>query len=451
MTTASSAAQSAATRAEDLAAEITELSAYLYAATYRLLVLIHEFDKNLCWEYLGMASCAHWLNFKCGIGMHAAREKVRVANALAELPTMSARFKRGELSYSKVRAMTRIANAENEDYLLGIAKHGTAHHVERLVSLYRGCKRQQDSENANEAHKKRELQCHYDTDGCLVIRGRIPAEQGALIMKALERAMEKNDQPKPYNQKVPAGTSEETFYAQRADALAELAEIYLASDKTPTSTADRFQVVVHVSPDTLIDASPEFDDEGISHLEDGPHVPAGTSRRIACDCSIIKLTEDENGEPLSIGRKTRTIPPAINRALRARDKGCRFPGCTNTKFIDGHHIQHWANGGETSLDNLVQLCRKHHRLVHEGGFGCERRSDGKLIFKDRKGDLLADYFELPFVADHEKPVEWIDSKVPDLDIDEHTCVPETVAGDRMDWHLAVGHLFTEHSPELPRL
>ena len=313
MTTASSVAPSPYVHAEDLAAEITELSAYLYAATYRLLVLIHEFDRNNCWEYLGMASCAHWLNFKCGIGIHAAREKVRVANALAELPTMSARFKRGELSYSKVRAMTRIANEENEDYLLGIAKYGTAHHVERLVSLYRGCKRQQDNENANKAHRKRELQCHYDTDGCLVIHGRIPAAQGALIMKALERAMEHNDQPKPYNQKVPAGTPEEPFYAQCADALAELAEIYLASDKTPGSTADRYQVVVHVSPDTLMDAPPEMDDEGISHIEDGPHVPAGTARRIACDCSIIKLTADNTGEPLSVGRNPRTIPQ-IGRA-----------------------------------------------------------------------------------------------------------------------------------------
>lgn len=449
MTVASTAPECPYTQAEDLAAEITELSAHLYAATYRLLVLIHEFDKNNCWEYLGMASCAHWLNFKCGIGIHAAREKVRVANALADLPTMSARFKRGELSYSKVRAMTRIANEENEDYLLGIAKHGTAHHVERLVSLYRGCKRQQDNENANEAHKKRELQCHYDTDGCLVIHGRIPAAQGALIMKALERAMEHNDQPKPYNQKVPAGTSEEPFYAQRADALAELAEIYLSCDQSPASTADRYQIVVHVSPDTLMAASPETDDEEISHIEDGPHVPAGTSRRIACDCSIIKLTEDQNGEPLSVGRKTRSIPPAINRALRARDKGCRFPGCTNTQFIDGHHIQHWADGGETNLNNLVQLCRRHHRLVHEGGFGCERGFDGMLMFKDQRGNILADYSALPIIDHHQNPVARGESKIPDLNIDANTCVPETVAGERMDWHLAVGHLFTEHSPGLP--
>ena len=124
------------------------------------------------------------MNFQCGTGMHTAREKVRVANALADLPLMSARFARGELSYSKVRAMTRIADEGNEDYLLGIAKHGTAYHVEKLVSLYRGCKRRQDNENANEAHRTRELRCYYDTDGCLVIHGQVPAEQGALQWKA---------------------------------------------------------------------------------------------------------------------------------------------------------------------------------------------------------------------------------------------------------------------------
>ena len=192
MNSASATPESNYTKSEELAAEITELSSYIYAATSRWLSLIHEFDKNNYWEYLGMASCAHWLNLKCGIGMHAAREKVRVANALADLPEMSNRFQRGELSYSKVRAMTRIANEENQGYLLGIAKYGTAHHVEKLCSLYRGCKRQQDTENANEAHKMRELHCHYDTNGCLVIHGRVPAEQGALIMKGLEKAMDKS-------------------------------------------------------------------------------------------------------------------------------------------------------------------------------------------------------------------------------------------------------------------
>jgi len=434
---------------EKLAAEITELAAYIFAATYQLLTLIHQFDQHKHWERLGMASCAHWLNFRCGIGMHAAREKVRVANALAELPTMSERFKRGELSYSKVRAMTRIATTDNEDYLLMIARHGTAHHVEKLVSQYRRCVRLQDTINANEQHKARELSYHYDENGSLVIIAKLSAEQAAVIMKALDRAMDSLDT----NADVPAGTSEhESFSTQRADALAQIAETYLNTPPSTTSTADRYQVVVHVTPDTLKEGPPPDVPAGtspkrtkpsanLSHIEHAPHIPAETSRRIACDCSIIKLTEDNNAQPLSISRKSRSIPPSINRALRARDQGCRFPGCTSTEFIDGHHIKHWADGGETSLENLVQLCRRHHRLVHEGGFGCERGVGGKIVFRDQRGEVLADWYRLPSIADEQNTLEWIEAQLPDVDIDSETCVPLTSAGEKMDWNLAVGHLF----------
>lgn len=142
--------------------EITRLCAYLYAATWRLLVLIREVDEKEYWGMPGLCSCAHWLNFKCGIGMNAAREKVRVAHALAKLPKISAAFARGELSYSKVRAMTRIADPANEDYLLMIARHGTASQMERLVSKYRRAKRLQETETANGQHARRGLHCYFD-------------------------------------------------------------------------------------------------------------------------------------------------------------------------------------------------------------------------------------------------------------------------------------------------
>jgi len=448
-------------QSEKLAAEITKLAAYIFAATYQLLTLIHEFDQHNHWERLGMASCAHWLNFQCGIGMHAAREKVRVANALAELPKMSERFKRGELSYSKVRAMTRIATTDNEDYLLMIARHGTAHHVEKLVSQYRRGVRLQDTINANEQHKARELHYHYDENGSLVIIAKLSAEQAAVIMKALDRAMDSLDT----NADVPAGTSEhESFSTQRADALAQIAETYLNTPPATTSTADLYPVMVHITPDTLKEgphpgvpaetrsiAIPDVPagtspnrtkpDPNLSHIENAPHIAAETSRRIACDCSIIKLTEDKNAQPLSISRKSRSIPPSINRALRARDQGCRFPGCTNTHFIDGHHIKHWADGGETSLENLVQLCRRHHRLVHEGGFGCNPGVCGKAVFTDQRGQVLADSFRLPSIGDEPNTIKRIEAQIPDLEIDAETCVPLTRAGETIDWDLAVGHLF----------
>jgi hypothetical protein len=468
--------------AERLGAKISELCSYIYAAEHRLLTLIREFDQQEGWAHLGFHSCAYWLNFKCGIDMNTARERVRVAHALGRLPKIDARFAKGAISYSKVRAVTRIAGEADEDYLLMISKHGTAHHVEKLVRLYRRAERLQDTEAAKERHDNRQISYHYDHDGCLVIKGRFPAEQGALIVKALEMAMERQHaQGDPSTvgaasatvgaasaivgaasaakdvsaDHVPSGqTPEPTPVAtRRADALAEVAETYMNTEPVANSTADRYQVVVHVAAtnSATVDVSPVGAASAAtnvsaetSHLENGPHVSAETSRRIACDSSVLRIDEDKNGEPLAIGRKSRSIPPAMRRALRMRDKGCRFPGCTNDKFIDGHHIEHWADGGETNLDNLVLLCRHHHHLVHEGGFGCEKTAAGKLIFKDQRNTPLPHWSLLPTVGDDDIN-EWLDREFFDRGIDADTCRSQWYAGERMDWNLAVGHLFSGHS------
>jgi hypothetical protein len=158
------------------------------------------------------------------------------------------------------------------------------------------------------------------------------------------------------------------------------------------------------------------------------------------------LFEDEEGEPLSVGRKSRAVPPAIRRALKARDDGCRFPGCTRTRFVDAHHIEHWADGGETSLDNLVQLCRHHHRLVHEGGFACEREPGGRLRFRDRRDQKLPASVRLHPLDTDRNFADWLLDKVPDLAIDEHSCVPEWYAGETIDWDFAVSLLFDRPAP-----
>jgi len=388
--------------AEQLGEQITELCSYIYAAESRLLTLIHEFDDKRYYEKLGFYSCAYWLNFKCGIGMNAAREKVRVANALAKLPKMDERFSRGELSYSKVRAMTRIADETNEDYLLMIAKHGTAHHVEKLVSKYRTAKRVQDASSANEQYRDRELSHYYDHDGGLIIKARFPVEQGALIVKALEMAMDK-DFVGAASRRDRAGTA-------------------LPQD------------------DPHIDDDPDVTAE-TSHIDDGPHVTAETSRRIACDCSVVGIKEDENGEPLSIGRRSRSIPPPMRRALGIRDGGCRFPGCTNTRFVDGHHIKHWADGGETSLDNLVLLCRHHHHLVHEGGFDCKKSADGEIYFTDQRQKPLPNWAMLPRVADSHDIEQWMDREFFEATADGEGCAAKWYAGEQMDWNMAVSALF----------
>jgi len=220
----------------------------------------------------------------------------------------------------------------------------------------------------------------------------------------------------------------EPIAARRADALAEVAETYMNNSESSGSTADRYQVVVHVTAET-------------SEINDGPHVTAETSRRIACDSSIVNIKEDENGEPLSIGRRSRSIPPPMRRALGIRDGGCRFPGCTNNRFVDGHHIKHWADGGETSMDNLVLLCRHHHHLVHDGGFDCKKSADGEIYFVDQQQKPMPNWAELPKLADAHDIEKWLDREFFEATADGEGCAAKWYAGDRMDWQMAVSALF----------
>jgi hypothetical protein len=357
----------------DLIDQITELAGHLNAAQARWLLLIAEFDRREAWSEWGVKSCAHWLNWKCGLDLGAAREKLRVAHALEQLPRIAAAMAAGSLSYSKVRAMTRVADTSTEEYFLNVALHGTANQVEKLVRAFRRAKESQELSREAQQQANRALSWFHDEDGSLVIKARLPAEAGEVFLKALEAAEAALPPPD-----VSAETSLEPVQSRtvrRADALALMAEGFLASDQQPLSGGDRQQIVVHVDAQTL-----KHDHVGRCELEDGSGLAAETARRLACDASLVVLVEDEQGEPLNVGRKTRTIPPALRRALRSRDRGCRFPGCTHTRFVDGHHVQHWAQGGETSLSNLVSLCRFHHRLLHEGRVVVQVLDDGAFRF-----------------------------------------------------------------------
>src|SRR5947208_3122714 len=229
--------------------EIAELSAHLDAATARLLDLIREFDARGGWNN-GFSCCAAWLTWRVGLAPGAAREHVRVARALGTLPLLAQALARAELSYSKIRALTRVATPDTEARLLAVGRAGTTEHVERIVRGWRRVDRQQ------------------------------------------------------------------------ADALALLAETALHHGIDPGAPGERYQVVVHVDAAVLADA----DQPGQSVLEDGLRVPAGTSQRLACDASRVVMRHAPNGRVVEVGARTRTIPPALRRALHHRDRGCRFPG-----------------------------------------------------------------------------------------------------------------------------
>jgi hypothetical protein len=465
----------------ELGQEITSLARWISAGpTHRMLELIAAFDRRGAMEgrrapvLRPLAPCGD------GLSLGAAREKVRTARALTAMPQTSEAMKQGDLSYSKVRAMSRavddVEDAQAEAELVARAKEQTTAQVEQMI---RGFKhlggRVEEAELERRRYAARYLSIRPDGNGMYQIRGTLPAEVGALLMRAVEAAgdalfreewaggskedgtgtarekrsrhshgkdagVARKERSGGFMEAAAAGSRDQGSAGsrsnqpnlspsqRRADAMGLLAERAMAAgfgggggtdggesrfadggnagagpdesscacDAPPLSgtRAERYQVFLHVEPSTL-QAEGEI---GRSHLEDGTRVSAETSRRLSCDAGVVKVTTDEDGSVLDVGRRTRTIPPALRRALQVRDGGCRFPGC-GLRFTEGHHLVHWADGGKTTLDNLVLLCRFHHRRVHEDGFGVRARarrggpglrSNGAGDFSRGEGDRLED-------------------------------------------------------------
>lgn len=367
-----------------LEAEIGRLAAEINSATCRWLLLIAEFERRRGHERAGFTTIAGWVAWRCGVTGRAAREQTRVARSLGELSSIRERFAAGGLSYSKVRALTRVATTENEIDLLELAEHATAAQLERVLSGYRFA---QDGDGEL-LLERRSASYHWERDGTLTVRVRLLPDEGARYLRALAHCREL--EPGSCN----------------ADGVVRMSELALsatASGAATASAAERNQVVVHVDL-----AEHGGDGEGgPAQLEDGPSIPGASARRLSCDASVVTLLE-RGGEPVSVGRRTRSVPPSLARALRSRDRRCRFPGCENHRFVDAHHVQHWAAGGETSLENLVLLCRRHHRLVHEGGWSVSmkdgeprfRRPGGAPVATDPMAGVRREQRGLPAVAAH---------------------------------------------------
>jgi hypothetical protein len=338
---------------EELEEEIVILAAHLHAGEHRLLVLVADFDRRRGWELGGHRTCAHWLAFRTGIDLGAARERVRAARALTELPETGAAMSRGELSFSAVRALTRVATPENEADLLDLARGCTTAQLERIVRGFKLGSRQDEAERERARHEAREFSVFPNEEGMYVVRGRLTPEIGALLMRVVDAASDvlfRERRPAGASENVSAETSRRVAAQRRADAIGLVAERALAAgfgDSRSGTRAERYQVVLHVA-------------------------------------SVVPIRRGTDGNVLDVGRRTRTIPPSLRRALEARDRGCRFPGC-GLRFTDAHHVKHWADGGETALGNLVLLCAHHHRLVHEAGWSVGWWDEGQPAFTDPRG------------------------------------------------------------------
>jgi hypothetical protein len=354
---------------DELDAAIGRLVRQMNADSYRMLVLVREFDDRFGWKKWSFKTCAEWLAWRSSIGLSAAREKVRSAHALRALPAISAAFAEGRLSYSKVRALTRVAHDHDEDLLLAYALQATVPNVEERCRQIRNVA-PESAHHARRAWENRSLTVWRDeARGTLRVTVELPIEDGELIVRALDCAVAAGEVTTDVDPGAIAESKGTAWRAQQADALVAVVKSYLdGGESEGGATADHYQVVVHADAQSLTG--------GAGHAD----LPIESVKRLLCDGSLVLVAEDAGGNPLDVGRKQRTVSTPLRRALYARDRGCTFPGCHRKRYLDGHHLTHWVDGGETSLENTTLLCTHHHRLLHEGGFRIVRDEGGTLRF-----------------------------------------------------------------------
>ena len=415
--------------------QIAEMSAHIDAAMHRLLTAIREFDIASGWHVQGALSCAHWLAWRVGWDLRTARERVRVARKLAELPLVDEALRRGAMSYSQARAITRVATAEQEAVWIEHAKHMPASQLDTLCRSYQNVQAYDQTHGTEggamagavlAAHvaAQRTVTRRTLADGMVKFEVVLASDEAAIVWAALNAAI------------VSAGAELTTADPSRADQTpaepshAEPSHAELSgADQTPAeppsegpslfatpptvkvpSSADRGQqradAFMDIIQDRVRGARPQrtpieiiitvphaglhgsAEPSDLAMMADGEVIAAATARRFCCDAGVVVAHVDADGVPLSVGRKTRTISAAIKRALRLRDRTCRFPGCTHRRYVDGHHIEHWANGGATALSNLMLLCSAHHTMLHEGGCRVEFDGGNGWNFFDHRNRMI---------------------------------------------------------------
>jgi hypothetical protein len=377
---------------DELDAAICTLARHMNADSFRMLVLVREFDDRFGWKKWGFRNCAEWLAWRCGLSAGAARDKVRTAQALRLMPRVAEAFADGRLSYSKVRALARVVETHDEETLVAYALSVTAAQVEDRCRQMRNADPDRSSAGALQAWQRRSLTLLRDeARGKMTITVEVPIEEGEVIANAIARAaaneaaalgIEFADAKANAraHDSAESPTLAHGWRAQQADALVAIMKTYLSGGTqradAPAACADHYQVVVHVDEAALRGGAGRSD------------LPIDVVKRLACDGGIVTVLEDERGAVLDVGRKQRVVSTPLRRALLARDRHCSFPGCRYTRYVHAHHVRHWADGGETSLENLMLLCSHHHKLLHEGGFRTRRDAAGEILFQRPDGRVI---------------------------------------------------------------
>jgi hypothetical protein len=366
--------------------QLVQLRAMVDAALVEQLAV---FDARAGARYDGQTSTQAWLRSVLRLGGQVG-DLVRVARQLSGLPQVAKAFAAGEITLEHAAAIAQLvgrlgaeAVVGYESILLELARQAPPRQLRIACEhLYQLLDPDDDADQAARQRRQRYLAAGRTVDGMVHLQGLLDAGSGDVVLAALQAAMP-----------VPAEGEQRTAAQRRADALTDVCAGWLASGQAPTSGGVRPQVQVTVSLRALRSGSPlglpatgaGTDRWGeaarvwqplygipeslgdVPVLADQTPIPPGEARRLACDASIIPIVLGGDSEPLDVGRQSRVVPVGLRRALNLRDGGCRFAGCDRpASWCDAHHIRHWADGGDTSLDNMILLCGHHHTLVHEG-------------------------------------------------------------------------------------
>jgi len=387
---------------EVLERDLIVLGGQIAQMTCVFLVKLARLDADAGWQRGGFATAVQWLGWHCAMSATTAREHLRVARALVSLPQITARFGAGRLSYSKVRALSRIATEDTEADLLELADHATAGQLDRFVA---GMQRARDLGAVNSSHARRRLTYWHDADGIVHLSARLEPEDGAMIIDALQDAQ---DYLRATATEESDTVADEESAPRRslADALVLICQqSSVGSDEADQGAQSdqpdqarhggrRSEAMVHATLAQLAQVRPgSVDTDGFAHphLGLGPALHPETARRLTCDTGVVLHLQAgadtfavnpsrQPGRTIDMGRRARLPNAAQIRALWSRDDGCRFPACARTRYIHAHHVIHWAQGGPTQLDNLVLLCGEHHRMLHEGRYRMTMSNDRVRVF-----------------------------------------------------------------------
>jgi len=358
-----------------------------------------EIDKRRLFERDGYLSVASWFASKFKVGWGAARELVRVARSLEEMPVTREALEAGDISFSgaKVLVATREADPEvfagSEEQLVEAARIHSMNDLGRVAAYWRqAVEREHATQGEEKLREQRRLHASVSLLGMVRVDGNLDPETGETLLTALGAVLDAEARS--------GGDDDRTPAQRRADALGEVCRQWLDRSERPTVAGERPHVTVTVAVEALQGAKDPSSGTVLAGSERpsptseldhvGPVTPE-TARRLACDSSLMRVMMSGRSEPLDVGRRTPVVPPAMRRAVVVRDRHCRFPGCDRPHtWCDAHHVVHWADGGDTAVRNLLLLCRRHHRMVHDrGGFRLELL-DGQAVFRRGDGSVLED-------------------------------------------------------------